>query len=191
MKSIDFRQKFTCLSFFSTSNNHFDVNDLRKGSSETFPARGLWWILIEDRRKGLTCFLSSIIHAAGKGKGSSRSDRGTDETTRCGPPDPGLCDPIHPVPHSPGSWRSHLGLHGGLCPGILGASPGDRLYAVCETRKCAPDPIQVILGCTAGNKGLLVLPIGRFALTLNRPSDGPTADGVRVYVDLSRWRSTR
>jgi formylmethanofuran dehydrogenase subunit E len=66
---------------------------------------------------------------------------------------------------------------------LLGASPGDRLYAVCETRKCAPDPIQVILGCTAGNKGLHILPIGRFALTLNRRSDAPTADGVRVYVD--------
>ena len=69
---------------------------------------------------------------------------------------------------------------------LLGATPGDRLYAVCETRKCAPDPIQVILGCTAGNKGLQVLPIGRFALTLNRPSDGPTSDGVRVYVDSAK-----
>ena len=69
---------------------------------------------------------------------------------------------------------------------LLGATPGDRLYAVCETRKCAPDPIQVILGATAGNKGLTVLPIGRFALTLNRPSDGPTSDGVRVYVDPAK-----
>ncbi|MGA2933878.1 MAG: FmdE family protein [Methanomicrobiales archaeon] len=69
---------------------------------------------------------------------------------------------------------------------LLGASPGERLYAVCETRKCAPDPIQVILGCTAGNKGLQVLPIGRFALTLNRPSEGPTSDGVRVYVDPAK-----
>ena len=69
---------------------------------------------------------------------------------------------------------------------LLGATPGERLYAVCETRKCAPDPIQVILGCTTGNKGLQVLPIGRFALTLNRPSDGPTADGVRVCVDPAK-----
>ncbi len=69
---------------------------------------------------------------------------------------------------------------------LLGATPGERLYAVCETRKCAPDPIQVILGCTTGNKGLQVLPIGRFALTLNRPSDGPTSDGVRVYVDPAK-----
>jgi formylmethanofuran dehydrogenase subunit E len=66
---------------------------------------------------------------------------------------------------------------------LLGAQPGEHLYAICETRKCAPDPLQVILGCTTGNKRLQVLPIGRFALTLNRPTDGPTADGVRVFVD--------
>ena len=69
---------------------------------------------------------------------------------------------------------------------LLGATPGEKLYAVCETRKCAPDPIQVILGCTSGNKGLTVLPIGRFAMTLKRPSHGPTADGVRVYVDSAK-----
>jgi len=66
---------------------------------------------------------------------------------------------------------------------LLGARPGDRLYAVCETRKCVPDPIQVILGSTTGNKRLQVLSIGRFAFTLNRSSDGPTSDGVRIFVD--------
>jgi len=66
---------------------------------------------------------------------------------------------------------------------LLGARPGERLYAVCETKKCAPDPLQVILGCTTGNKRLQVLPIGRFALTLNRATDGSAADGVRVFVD--------
>ncbi len=66
---------------------------------------------------------------------------------------------------------------------LLGARPGEPLYAICETRKCAPDPLQVILGCTAGNKRLRVLPIGRFAIAVNRPSDGPAADGVRVFID--------
>jgi formylmethanofuran dehydrogenase subunit E len=66
---------------------------------------------------------------------------------------------------------------------LLGAQPGDRLYATCETRKCAPDPLQILLGCTTGNNQLKVLPIGRFAFTLNRPSDGPTTEGVRVFVD--------
>jgi len=66
---------------------------------------------------------------------------------------------------------------------LLGTRPGDRLYAVCETRKCAPDPLQILLGCTAGNKRLQLLPIGRFAFTLNRASDGPAAEGIRVFID--------
>jgi formylmethanofuran dehydrogenase subunit E len=66
---------------------------------------------------------------------------------------------------------------------LLSAQPGERLYATCETRKCAPDPLQILLGCTAGNNRLRLLPIGRFAFTLNRPSDGSTAEGVRVFVD--------
>ncbi|HTY52593.1 MAG TPA: FmdE family protein [Methanomicrobiales archaeon] len=66
---------------------------------------------------------------------------------------------------------------------LLGARPGERLYSVCETKKCAPDPLQVILGCTTGNKRLQVVPIGRFALTLNRASDKPVTEGVRVFVD--------
>jgi formylmethanofuran dehydrogenase subunit E len=79
---------------------------------------------------------------------------------------------------------------------LLGATPKEKLYSVCETTKCLPDPLQVITHCTTGNHRLIVIPIGRFAITLNRPSDGPTADGVRVYVDrdkisnykvLSRW----
>lgn len=70
-----------------------------------------------------------------------------------------------------------------LAVGLLGARPGERLYAVCETKKCAPDPLQVILGCTTGNKRLQVLPMGRFALTLNRPTDSATTEGVRVFVD--------
>jgi formylmethanofuran dehydrogenase subunit E len=69
---------------------------------------------------------------------------------------------------------------------LLGKGPGDKIYAVCETRKCAPDPIQVILGSTAGNNRLRVLPIGRFALTLNPPTDDPYAEGVRVYVDAAK-----
>jgi formylmethanofuran dehydrogenase subunit E len=69
---------------------------------------------------------------------------------------------------------------------LLGARPGEHLYATCETRKCAPDPLQALLGCTAGNNRLLLLPIGRFAFTLNRPSEGQTAEGVRVFIDARK-----
>ncbi len=71
---------------------------------------------------------------------------------------------------------------------LLGAEVGQKLYGVCETTKCLPDPLQVITHCTTGNHRLRVIPIGRFAITLNRPSEEPFADGVRVYVDREKTR---
>ena len=65
----------------------------------------------------------------------------------------------------------------------LGATPGEKLYSVCETQKCAPDPLQVILHCTSGNHRLRIIPMGRFALTLNRPSTEPFTDGFRIFID--------
>jgi formylmethanofuran dehydrogenase subunit E len=69
---------------------------------------------------------------------------------------------------------------------ILGAHPEEKLFAVCETPKCLPDAPQVIAHITTGNGRLKVLTIGRFAITVNRASDKPTADAVRVYVDLEK-----
>ena len=66
---------------------------------------------------------------------------------------------------------------------LIGATPDQRLYAVCETPKCAPDALQVIAHTTTGNKRLKVLPIGKFAMTVNVSSKDPTVEGVRVYVD--------
>lgn len=70
----------------------------------------------------------------------------------------------------------------------IGAKPGDKLYSVSETPKCAPDPLQVLLGCTMGNHRLRVINTGRYAITLNRFSEGTTADGIRVYVDKEKVR---
>nr|WP_321351176.1 FmdE family protein [uncultured Methanoregula sp.] len=75
---------------------------------------------------------------------------------------------------------------------LLGVAPGsdEKLYAICETQKCAPDALQVIAHCTYGNNRLRIIDIGKFALTINRASDSNTAEGVRVYVDphkLSRF----
>jgi len=73
---------------------------------------------------------------------------------------------------------------------LLGAQPGEKLYAACETQKCAPDPLQVIVNCTIGNHRLRIVPIGRFAFTMNRPTMGDSAEGIRVYIDpkkLSQW----
>jgi len=66
---------------------------------------------------------------------------------------------------------------------LLGATPGEKLFAVSETPKCLPDAPQVITNSTTGNGRLKVIPIGRFALTMNRVSEKSTAEGFRVYVD--------
>lgn len=74
---------------------------------------------------------------------------------------------------------------------LLGARPGEKLYAVTESYKCIPDPVQVIAGCTFGNHRLQVLPIGKFALTMNRPSEKKIVEGVRVYVDVNKLKNFR
>jgi formylmethanofuran dehydrogenase subunit E len=71
---------------------------------------------------------------------------------------------------------------------LLRESPERKLYAVCETPKCLPDAIQVIARCTTGNSRLRIVPIGKFAVTLNGPSDKETADAVRVFVDLKKLK---
>jgi formylmethanofuran dehydrogenase subunit E len=69
---------------------------------------------------------------------------------------------------------------------LLGAWPGEKLFAVCETPKCAPDALQVIAHCTYGNNRLRIVDVGRFAITVNRASDAATTEGVRVYVDTQK-----
>jgi formylmethanofuran dehydrogenase subunit E len=68
----------------------------------------------------------------------------------------------------------------------LGAKPGDKLYAVSETPKCAPDALQVLLGATMGNHRLRIINTGRYAIAINRFAEGVTADGIRVHIDLAR-----
>lgn len=73
---------------------------------------------------------------------------------------------------------------------LLGVSPDKKLFAVSETPKCLPDAAQIIAHCTTGNNRLRIVPIGRFAITINAATDGSSADGVRVYLDpkkMSRY----
>ncbi len=72
---------------------------------------------------------------------------------------------------------------------LLGVSPDQKLYGVCETPKCLPDALQVMARCTTGNNRLKVVPIGKFAITLNGPSDKEMADAVRVYLDLEKMKN--
>ena len=71
---------------------------------------------------------------------------------------------------------------------LLGVTPDRKLYGVCETPKCLPDALQVMAHCTTGNNRLKVVPIGKFAITLNAPTDSETAEAVRVYVDLAKLK---
>lgn len=58
------------------------------------------------------------------------------------------------------------------------------LNAVVETRVCLTDCIQVMTGCTVGNKHLKLHDhIGRYACTLY---DRDTKRGVRVFLDVSK-----
>ena len=71
---------------------------------------------------------------------------------------------------------------------LLNAKKGEKLYGVCETPKCLPDALQVLAHITTGNNRLKVVPIGKFAITMNRPSEDTTVDAVRVYVDLEKLK---
>jgi len=71
---------------------------------------------------------------------------------------------------------------------LLGVTADEKLYGVCETPKCAPDALQVLAHCTTGNNRLRVIPIGKFAITLNAATRESTAEAVRVFVDLARLK---
>jgi formylmethanofuran dehydrogenase subunit E len=98
--------------------------------------------------------------------------------------------------------RQTVSFHGFAPPGLLvgvymvdlaleklGAKPNEKLYAVAETSKCAPDAVQVITRATVGNKQLRIIESGRFSITLNRPSLGKESEGIRVYVDAAKIKA--
>ena len=72
---------------------------------------------------------------------------------------------------------------------LLGVTPDKKLYGVCETPKCLPDALQVMASCTTGNNRLRIVPIGKFAITLNIQSENETTDAFRVYVDLEKLKA--
>jgi formylmethanofuran dehydrogenase subunit E len=95
--------------------------------------------------------------------------------------------------------RQCVSFHGFAPPGLLigafmvdlaleqlGAQPGEKLYAVAETRKCAPDAVQVVTGATIGNNRLRIIETGKFSITLNRSSREERTDGVRVFIDAAK-----
>lgn len=82
-------------------------------------------------------------------------------------------------------------FHGYPAPGlILGGAmveaaraklpPRCLFDAVCETRSCLPDAVQLLTLCTIGNGWLKIRDSGRFALTLY---DKNTGEGYRAALD--------
>jgi len=89
-------------------------------------------------------------------------------------------------------------FHGSLAPGLiiggfmvdesLSRLPkGEFFDAICETRVCLPDAVQILTPCTIGNGWLKVFDYGKYALALYEKYSG---EGVRVYLDatkIERW----
>ena len=101
-------------------------------------------------------------------------------------PEPIICG------HSYGEYLEMVeNFHGYVAPGmVLGGFIVDLAYrhlpegeffdALCETRACLPDAIQILTPCTVGNGWLRIIDIGRFALTLYEKYGGV---GIRGFVD--------
>ena len=89
-------------------------------------------------------------------------------------------------------------FHGHVAPGMVfgglmvelayrNLPTGEFFDAVCETRACLPDAVQILTPCTVGNGWLRIVDLGRFALSFYEKYSG---NGVRVFVDsrkLEDW----
>ena len=85
-------------------------------------------------------------------------------------------------------------FHGHVAPGLAmggfmvdlalkNLPEGEFFDALCETRACLPDAVQLLTPCTIGNGWLKVINMGRYAVTLYEKFGGK---GVRVYVDAPK-----
>ena len=88
-------------------------------------------------------------------------------------------------------------FHGAEAPGVIIGGfmvdtalrnlPEGILYdAICETRSCLPDAIQLLTPCTIGNGWLKIIHNGRFALTLYNKQNN---EGVRVFLDAEKVKA--
>jgi formylmethanofuran dehydrogenase subunit E len=103
--------------------------------------------------------------------------------------------------HSPSSFEAYVRqieiFHGYAAPGLLVGGfmvnkakklmpPGILYEALCETRKCLPDAVQMLTPCTVGNGRLRIVALGRFALSLFNKDSGV---GIRVFPDQAKLES--
>lgn len=85
-------------------------------------------------------------------------------------------------------------FHGHASPGVIIGGfmvdaavrnlPEGILYdAICETRSCLPDAVQLLTPCTIGNGWLKIINTGRFALTLYNKQNN---EGARVFIEAEK-----
>jgi formylmethanofuran dehydrogenase subunit E len=88
-------------------------------------------------------------------------------------------------------------FHGHIAPGlVIGGfmvdlamahfTKGELFDALCETRACLPDAIQLLTPCTIGNGWLKIIDMGRFALTLYEKRK---RQGIRVAIDPEKLKT--
>ena len=68
---------------------------------------------------------------------------------------------------------------------LLDIKEDERIFVICETQNCLPDPFQILRGCTIGNKGLNIVDHGKMAVTINKaavPGEN-FVKGVRIVLD--------
>ena len=109
------------------------------------------------------------------------------------------CGPGEIAGHSFDEFREMIRqFHGSEAPGLLiggfmvalalcNVEEGKFYDAICETRSCLPDAVQLLTPCTTGNGWLKIVPFGKFALTLYDKTDEPHK-GVRVYLDAGKLK---
>ncbi|NCB37983.1 MAG: hypothetical protein EOM80_04365 [Erysipelotrichia bacterium] len=74
-----------------------------------------------------------------------------------------------------------------ICRSRLGEVK-DQLNAICESISCLCDVVQLMTGCTIGNRYLTIYAeLGRFAVTLYDRADGR---GIRAFIDLDKISAT-
>ncbi|VVB69007.1 FmdE, Molybdenum formylmethanofuran dehydrogenase operon [uncultured archaeon] len=70
---------------------------------------------------------------------------------------------------------------------VLNVSQEERLFVICETYNCLPDPFQALAGCTIGNKGLKIRDWGKMAATVSpHGPPGGLVRAVRIMLDPAK-----
>jgi formylmethanofuran dehydrogenase subunit E len=73
---------------------------------------------------------------------------------------------------------------------VLDVQDGERIYVICETQNCMPDPFQILAGATIGNGGLKIRSLGKMAVTVNKkaPEGVHSIRGVRIILDPEKTK---